>query len=122
MDLASLLGIVVCFALVIFGILFGNDVSALLNFVDVPSMLITFGGAFCATLASKTMPEFLNGIKSISLVFKIPKFKKKHKLFAFFLFILLFFFVYTKYLVVPIVIRRCFLKKRSSVDCRRYRS
>ena len=74
MDLASLLGIVVCFALVIFGILFGNDIQALLNFVDVPSMLITFGGAFCATLASKTMAEFLNGIKSISLVFKVPKF------------------------------------------------
>ena len=74
MDLASLLGIVVCFALVIFGILFGNDISALLNFVDVPSMLITFGGAFCATLASKTMPEFLNGIKSMGLVFKVPKF------------------------------------------------
>ena len=28
MDLATLLGIVVCFALVIFGILFGNDVAA----------------------------------------------------------------------------------------------
>ena len=41
-----------------------------------------------------------NNIKT----FKIPKFKKKHKLFAFFLFILIFFFVYTKYLVVPIVI------------------
>lgn len=74
MDLATLLGIVVCFALVIFGILFGNDVSALLNFVDVPSALITFGGAFCAVLASKTIPDFLNGLKSISLAFKVPKF------------------------------------------------
>lgn len=74
MDIASLVGIVVCFVLVIFGILFGNDIQTLLNFVDVPSMLITFGGAFCATLASKTMPEFLKGIKSIALVFKVPKF------------------------------------------------
>lgn len=74
MDLATLLGIVVCFVLVIFGILFGNDISALLNFVDVPSALITFGGAFCAVLASKTIPDFLNGLKSISLAFKVPKF------------------------------------------------
>ena len=74
MDLATLLGIVVCFALVIFGILFGNDVSALLNFVDVPSALITFGGAFCAVLASKTIAEFVNGLKSIALAFKVPTF------------------------------------------------
>lgn len=74
MDIASLVGIVVCFGLVIFGILWGNSLSTLLNFVNVPSILITFGGAFCATLAAKTMQEFMNGIKSIGLVFKVPKF------------------------------------------------
>ena len=74
MDLATLLGIVVCFSLVICGILFGNDISALINFVDVPSALITFGGAFCAVLAAKTIPDFLNGLKSIGLAFKVPKF------------------------------------------------
>jgi len=73
-DLASLIGIVVCFALVIFGIVFGNSIDTLLNFVNVPSILITFGGAFCAVLASKTMQDFVNGLKSIALVFKVPKF------------------------------------------------
>ena len=74
MDIASLAGLVVCFALVIFGILFGNSIDTLLNFVNVPSILITFGGAFCAVLASKTMQDFLNGLKSIALIFKVPKF------------------------------------------------
>ena len=74
MDLATLLGIVVCFALVVFGILFGNDLSALLNFVDIPSALITFGGAFCATLASRAMADFVNGLKCIKLAFQVPKF------------------------------------------------
>ena len=74
MDIASLVGIVVCFALVIFGILFGNSIETLFNFVNVPSILITFGGAFCAVLASKTMAEYVNGLKSIALVFKVPKF------------------------------------------------
>ena len=74
MDLATLLGIAVCFGLVIFGILFGQDISALLNFVDVPSALITFGGAFCAVLASKTIPDFVGGLKSIGLAFKVPTF------------------------------------------------
>ena len=74
MDIASLIGIVVCFGLVIFGILWGNTLSTLMNFVNVPSILITFGGAFCAVLASKTMQEYINGLKSIALVFKVPKF------------------------------------------------
>ena len=74
MDIASLAGLVVCFALVIFGILYGNGIDTLLNFVNVPSILITFGGAFCAVLASKTMQDFLNGLKSIALIFKVPKF------------------------------------------------
>ena len=74
MDIASLAGIIVCFGLVIFGILFGNSIDTLLNFVNVPSILITFGGAFCAVLASKTMQEYISGLKSIGLVFKVPKF------------------------------------------------
>lgn len=74
MDLASLAGLVVCFALVIFGILYGNSIETLLNFVNVPSILITFGGAFCAVLASKTMQDFFNGLKSMALIFKVPKF------------------------------------------------
>lgn len=74
MDLASLIGIVLCFVLIIFGILWGQTPEALLSFVDVPSMLITFGGAFCAVLASKTIPEFVNGLKSITLAFKVPQF------------------------------------------------
>lgn len=74
MDIASLAGLVVCFALVIFGILFGNSIETLLNFVNVPSILITFGGAFCAVLASKTMQDFFNGLKSMALIFKVPKF------------------------------------------------
>ncbi len=70
MDLASILGLVICFVLVIFGILFGNDVSALFRFVDVPSALITFGGSFCCILASYTMDSFFAGLKSIKLIFK----------------------------------------------------
>lgn len=70
MDLASIIGLVVCLVLVVFGILYGNDVSAILNFLDAPSALITFGGAFCCVLASNTMSDFLSGMKSIKLIFK----------------------------------------------------
>ncbi|MDD6810932.1 MAG: motility protein A [Lachnospiraceae bacterium] len=70
MDLASILGLVICLVLVIFGILVGNDISALLRFLHGPSALITFGGAFCCILASYTMENFLGGLKSIALIFK----------------------------------------------------
>ena len=60
MDIASIIGLVVCFVLMIFGILYGHDVSVIINFLDAPSALITFGGAFCCILASYTLPNFYN--------------------------------------------------------------
>ncbi len=74
MDIASLLGLLICLGLVIFGIVFGNPITALLSFLDAPSALITFGGAFCCILASKSIPEFVGGLKSFGLVLKVPNF------------------------------------------------
>lgn len=71
MDIASILGLVICFFLVLFGILYGNDFSVIMNFLDPPSALITFGGSFCCIMASYTMQDFLAGFKSIGLIFKL---------------------------------------------------
>ncbi len=70
MDLATIIGLVVCLGLCIFGIVFGNDFSVIKNFLDPPSALITFGGAFMCMLASNTIPDFTGGLKSIVLTFK----------------------------------------------------
>lgn len=70
MDIASLLGIVVGFIMVIFGILSSGGVEALGNFVDVPSVIITIGGSLTSVLGSRKMPDFIAGLKSISLPFK----------------------------------------------------
>lgn len=73
MDLATLLGLAVAFVLVIFGIVYsktGIDFSVIINFLDVPSALITFGGAFCATLAMNSFNSYVSGLKSISMAFK----------------------------------------------------
>jgi len=62
-----------CIALVIFAIVSGDaGFSALNNFVDFQSALITIGGAMMAILASNTLPSFLGGLKTIALVFKAP--------------------------------------------------
>ncbi len=71
MDIASVIGLVVCFVLMIFGMVFGKDFSAVMSFLHAPSALITFGGAFCCMMASCTMPDFIANLKSIGLIFKM---------------------------------------------------
>lgn len=71
MDIASLVGMILCFALVIYGMIQGaGGPSGLVYFVDIPSIFITFGGAFSATLMSVTLPNFIGGVKSMGLIFK----------------------------------------------------
>ena len=72
-DIATIIGLVAAFALMIMGMATGEaGAAALIYFVDVKSALITFGGAFGAVLASYSMQDFIAGLKSIGLVFKVP--------------------------------------------------
>lgn len=73
LDLASIIGLVVCFVLVIYGIVSGDQgFAALKSFLDGQSAIITFGGAFCSVLAGNSVADFLAGIKSFKLIFKVP--------------------------------------------------
>ncbi|MBQ7766858.1 MAG: motility protein A [Lachnospiraceae bacterium] len=73
MDLASIIGLVVCFAMMIFGMVTGDDgFAAIEYFIDIPSVLITFGGAFFAVMASYSMQDYIAGLKSFILIFKSP--------------------------------------------------
>ncbi len=77
MDLASILGLVLCFGLVVFGIVNGDngiDFSAISNFIDLPSVFITIGGTVSCMLASCELKEYINNLKSYALIFKTPKF------------------------------------------------
>ncbi len=70
MDIASIIGLVACFCLMIFGMVWGKDFSVVKGFADMPSALVTFGGSFMCILASYTVPDFLAGFKSFALIFK----------------------------------------------------
>lgn len=75
MDIASILGLVICITLTIIAIITGNGVQAIFrDFMDFQSALITFGGAFCAILAGNTIESFIGGFKSFGLVLKRPNF------------------------------------------------
>lgn len=56
MDLATLIGIVAGFVLVVVSIFIGGDIIA---FIDIPSVLIVFGGMICATMISFPLSKFL---------------------------------------------------------------
>jgi chemotaxis protein MotA len=71
-DIASLLGVGLCFVFMILSIVFSAGIGGVKYFVDAPSMMITFGGAFMAVLGSRSMQSFMNGLKSYTLIFKMP--------------------------------------------------
>ncbi|MCH7797436.1 MAG: MotA/TolQ/ExbB proton channel family protein [Planctomycetes bacterium] len=57
MDLATVVGIVLGFFLVVLAILFGGDLGSYLN---APAVLIVVGGATAATMASQPLARFLS--------------------------------------------------------------
>lgn len=73
MDLASIIGLLVAFAMMIMGIVTGEDgIAGIRFFWDFKSVLITFGGAFFSILASYSLKDFIAGVKSFLLIFKVP--------------------------------------------------
>lgn len=73
MDLASLVGLILGVVMVVFGIISsGGGTAALGNFIDPPSIIITIGGSLASTLFSHKLPDFINGLKGITLAIKEP--------------------------------------------------
>ncbi|MDD6193471.1 MAG: motility protein A [Lachnospiraceae bacterium] len=72
MDLASLAGLILGVVMVIFGIISSGGTTALGNFIDPPSIIITIGGSLASTLFSHKLPDFINGLKGITIAIKEP--------------------------------------------------
>ena len=72
MDLASLIGFIMCLGMLIFGIASNAGIQNIGRYIDVPSVIITFGGAFFAVMAMNTMSGYIKGLKSFTLIFKSP--------------------------------------------------
>ncbi|MEF3168168.1 MAG: MotA/TolQ/ExbB proton channel family protein [Deltaproteobacteria bacterium] len=60
MDIGTVIGIVVGFALIIVSILMGGSIGA---YIDIPSVLIVFGGATCTLFIRFTMEDVINSTK-----------------------------------------------------------
>lgn len=72
MDIATLIGLLAAFGLMLFGIAQGEDgILCIKAFWDLPSVLITFGGAFMAMLATQaSIGDFVKNLKTFKLTLK----------------------------------------------------
>ena len=64
-DIASIVGMLLGVVMFVFGVLSNGGVASLHSMWDTASFIITIGGSIAGTLA-----DFINGIKSIKLIFK----------------------------------------------------
>lgn len=72
MDIASLSGLIIGFSMMMFGIISSSGITGIGNYLDLPSALITFGGALGSTMCSVSIQDFIAGLKSFALIFKVP--------------------------------------------------
>ena len=71
MDLTTIIGIVSGIGCLLFAILLG---AGIVTFIHIPSMLITVGGTFAATLINFPLPEIMRISKAAIKVLKSPTF------------------------------------------------
>lgn len=71
MDIATLIGIVAGMGVIVAAIFIGGDLGA---FVDIPSIMVVFGGTTAATLIKFPLRDVFKALKiGISIAFKNPK-------------------------------------------------
>ncbi len=74
MDLASIIGLVLCLVIVVFGILTGQELNVILNFYDPASIFITIGGSMCCVMVmSPSIRGFLNNLASFKFAVRALK-------------------------------------------------
>lgn len=78
MDIATIIGLIACIACVILGIVTGSSgVAGLINFYDLVSIFITFGGTFSCLVLMHRLPDFVSGLKSFKVVLKKVEVKEE---------------------------------------------
>lgn len=71
MDLASVIGLVTCIGMIIFGIITGDDgFKAMGSFIHGQSALITFGGTLGSVLVFYSLKDFVNSVKAFAVAIK----------------------------------------------------
>ena len=73
MNIAALSGFLLCFVAILFGIASNGGIGTIMNFVHIPSLLVTLGGtAFAVLTMADSFSDYLDGFKSFVAAFKLP--------------------------------------------------
>ena len=76
MNIAALSGFLFCFLAILFGIASNGGMGTIMNFVHIPSLLVTLGGTLFAVLTmSDSFDDYFSGFKSFTDAFKLPSTK-----------------------------------------------
>jgi len=71
-DIASLGGLILGLFMIVYGVISSATLSGFYEYLNFPSFIITFGGAFTATLTSVSLKNFIGGLKCFALIMKTP--------------------------------------------------
>ena len=70
LNKAGLTGFLMCFTAIIFGIATNGGIQTIVNFLHVPSFIVTVGGALFAVMTtSDSFEDFIYGIKGFRAAF-----------------------------------------------------
>lgn len=73
LNTTGIVGLALCFAAIVFGIATNGGIGTIGNFIHIPSLIVTMGGALFAVLATAdSKADFLDGLKSIAYAYKKP--------------------------------------------------
>ena len=70
MDIATIVGLALGTFFFLFSIIIDKGIAGVAAFFNVPSLLVTIGGAVASTLINFPMPSFVNAMKAGSIAFK----------------------------------------------------
>lgn len=66
LNVAGVTGFWLCFCAIIFGIITNGGLQTIMNFIHIPSLIVTLGGAMFAVLATAdSFEDYIDGLKSI---------------------------------------------------------
>lgn len=72
-NISALTGFMCCFGMVMIGIATNGGIRTILNFIHIPSMIVTFGGSlFALMITSESFQDFTDGLTSFARAFSKP--------------------------------------------------
>ena len=72
-NIIALTGFILCFAAILFGIATNGGLGTIMNFIHIPSLIVTLGGSvFAVMTTADSLADYLDGFRSLAAAFRRP--------------------------------------------------